>query len=121
MQLAEELQAQVRAFIEQTSSLAELRRWMQDHEDDLDEIEDSASIDLVERAWALFAEWDLGDRTETDVRCELALLIPSSVVTVPHTLVAGSTSGSGRVVPVTPNFRPRLLRFGAPHAPSTPA
>ena len=51
---------------------------MQAHDDALDTIEQGAVIDLINRAWVLFAEWDLGHRDEGGVRAELAAMVLSA-------------------------------------------
>ena len=81
MDLTRELTDQIRSYIEQRCTLAELRACLAGLVPVLDASEEPSARQLADRLWTVLAELDYGHRDETGVRAALAeLLNPSDIV-----------------------------------------
>ena len=79
MGLTQEVQEQVKSYVEGQIQLSDLRQWLDVRVQAILDASDDEAEALADRAWALFAEFDYGHRDEADVRAELA-----KQLTVPH-------------------------------------
>jgi hypothetical protein len=81
MDLTRELTDQIRSYVEQRCTLAELRAWLAGLVPVLDASEDLSARQLADRLWTILAELDYGHRDEPGARAGLAeLLNPSDIV-----------------------------------------
>lgn len=78
MSLAEELQARIRACVEERLELSSLRDWLGDHVQVIEDAQDDRADTLADGAWILLSELDYGHRDEDEVRSELEQLIAPS-------------------------------------------
>jgi hypothetical protein len=75
MSLAQELRDQIRACVESAAPLGHLRDWLSGHVPAIYDRDEPDAEELASNLWVLFSELDSGDRSEMEVRHELALAI----------------------------------------------
>lgn len=74
MNLAQQLQARVRAYVEGQATLTDVRAWLAEHAQAIADAGDAALNELDGRAWILISEYDYGHRDEVGLRTALGEL-----------------------------------------------
>ena len=80
MDLTREVTDQIRSYVEQRCTIAELRAWLAGLVPVIDTSEEPTARHLADRLWTVLAELDYGHRDETGVRAALAELLNRSDV-----------------------------------------
>ena len=76
MRLADEVRAEIQAFVSGRIGVHELEGWLDSVAAEVHATEDAGLRELTDRAYSLLAEMSYGDRTAEDAHRELVTLIP---------------------------------------------
>jgi hypothetical protein len=71
MTLDEQLRAHTRSYVSGKTSLADLRTWIEDHAEELGDLEHAEAQALEGLIWLFISELDLGHRSEPEIRAGL--------------------------------------------------
>ena len=111
MDLATELKELIRAYVEGTRTITDVRDWLAVHVQDIEDADDPVAEDLSGDAWTLLAEFDCGHRTEEDLRSELSLFLAGRNIAVAGAAPSAITIADAVRAQINVRFQPSRLSF----------